>query len=82
MQPNRDEAKLTLGRSRSEIEQSIFCSLVRQGWSDEHIHAFAARHELCRYVAPARYYVISARSDLDGREADLREALETIVGCA
>src|SRR5215216_2863007 len=51
---------------------------------------WAKRHEarldrICETLrsrgAPTRCYVISASSDLDGQEVDLRAALEDVVGC-
>ena len=37
--------------------------------------------DLRRRGAPERCYVMSASSDLDGQEAELRPTLEEIVGC-
>ncbi len=50
LRPDADEALPRFGRTRSEIEQSIFCSLVRQGWTDEEIEAFASQRGLARYM--------------------------------
>jgi hypothetical protein len=48
--PSTDECKREFGKSRSEMEQSVFNELCRRDWSDLQVHAFAHKSGLPKYA--------------------------------
>ena len=52
--PSTRECERRCGRTRSDVEQSIFNELCRNDWSDLWIHAFAFQNGLPRYMREFR----------------------------
>ncbi len=81
LKPSKEGCQATFGRSRSQVEQSIFNELVGQGWSDQLIHAFGYQNGLPRFMREFRRGSIwadlsleKARDWVDSEEASRSEA--------